>query len=172
MDMTMRRYLWAANLVIVCLCVTMLGVAVQSAVGAGKALASLHRRPPPAAPGAVGTRAFLAQTGEHSYQVSRAFLEQAFHSDPGLSHLSRSTRIVPELREGRTLGLRIFSLQPDSALALLGFKGSDILRTVNGLSLSSPERALEAYGHLRDAIHVTVGVERDGKPLALDYWIL
>jgi hypothetical protein len=41
-------------------------------------------------------------------------------------------------------------------------------RPINGLDISSAERGLEAYAKLRSAIHLSVGLERNGRRLSIE----
>ena len=41
----------------------------------------------------------------------------------------------------------------------------DILKTINGFDMTSPEKALEAYAKLRTSPEITIGVNRGDKPL-------
>lgn len=51
-----------------------------------------------------------------------------------------------------------------------GLQNGDRLRTINGLDVTNPERALEAYARLRAGVdHLRVEVERSGAPLEIDY---
>jgi general secretion pathway protein C len=50
-------------------------------------------------------------------------------------------------------------------------QNGDRLLTINGLDLSSPDKALETYVRLRAANHLVVALERRGAPITLDYTI-
>ena len=56
-------------------------------------------------------------------------------------------------------------------LALIGLREGDVLQTVNGFDVANPERALEAFARLRVAPQLDVRVEREGRPLRIDYSI-
>ncbi|RYE88139.1 MAG: hypothetical protein EOO75_13610 [Myxococcales bacterium] len=83
--------------------------------------------------------------------------------------LTRSSRLVPEQSHGRTVGVRLFGIRPDTILGRLGFANGDLLRTINGLDVASPERTLEAYAKLREASVFLVLVERQGVPRLLEF---
>jgi general secretion pathway protein C len=84
------------------------------------------------------------------------------------SGLFRQLRIVPEQRNGKIVGLRLFGVCPGSLLATLGLKNGDRLETINGLSVANPEQALQAYARLRTAEHLRLRVTRAGQPLDID----
>ena len=67
------------------------------------------------------------------------------------------------------LGMRLFGVRPDSLLGQLGFENGDRLESVNGLPLTSPEKATEAWTQVKGADHVTVQLQRRGESLKIDY---
>jgi general secretion pathway protein C len=85
--------------------------------------------------------------------------------------LTRSVRVVPEQKDGRVRGIRIQRIPPSSLLEKLGFVNGDRIDKINGFALSSPEKALQAYAHLRTASRFSVQLERKGRPMTIDYLI-
>jgi general secretion pathway protein C len=85
------------------------------------------------------------------------------------AELMRSARIVPEQENGKTVGVRLFGIRPDTLLGTLGLQNGDRLESINGFNMASPEKALEAYARLRTADHLTVTVNRQGKPVNIDF---
>ncbi len=67
------------------------------------------------------------------------------------------------------LGLRIAGVAAGSPVEGLGVHGGDVITSVNGIALSSPERMLEALGRVRTADHLGVVVQRGGHEVQLDY---
>jgi general secretion pathway protein C len=85
------------------------------------------------------------------------------------SSLRPQVRFVPERENGRTVGIRLFTVRPDTLLGMLGFRGGDRLESINGFELSTPERAVTAYDRLRSADTVEVRLKRDGSHVTLHY---
>ena len=81
--------------------------------------------------------------------------------------ISKGARIVPSMRDGKADGLKIYAIRPSSFYAQMGLANGDTLRTVNGIELTSADRALEAYTKLRVAKAFVLVLERRGKPLTL-----
>ena len=81
------------------------------------------------------------------------------------------TRVAPDTVDGRVAGLRLLGIKPDSLLAMMGLSNNDRLDTINGLDISSPENALEAYARIRNGDVFSVRVTRDKKPMTIDYHI-
>jgi general secretion pathway protein C len=72
-------------------------------------------------------------------------------------------RIVPELKAGRLLGVRLFGIEPKGAFAAIGLQNGDRLEAINGLSMNSPENALALYGTLRHTSDFELRVARRGR---------
>ncbi len=76
------------------------------------------------------------------------------------TRLATSARFVPSVKDGAIQGLKLFAIRPDSFFARLGFQNGDLLRTVNGMPMATPEQALAAYAKLHETTHFTVEIER------------
>jgi general secretion pathway protein C len=70
---------------------------------------------------------------------------------------------------GQSLGMEIRGIQPDTLLTKLGIQNGDILESVNGESLTSPDDALGAYTTLRTADKLTLSIRRAGRSLMINY---
>lgn len=120
------------------------------------------RKAAPAPP----TSMWIRSTGPTTWRLHRASL-MTFLADP--AGALRSARLVPARRDGRPLGFKIFGIRPVSVPAALGLKNGDLVRAVNGLPLSTPAEALEAYGQLQAAEAITLEITRRGVPMTLTY---
>lgn len=108
----------------------------------------------------------LKKTGEHSFEVQKTALDALTGN---MAALSRAARIVPEVRDGRPVGFRLFSIRPDGPFAKIGLQNGDVISAINGLEMNSPDQALAVYTKLRTASHLTVAVERNGQKITKDY---
>ena len=125
---------------------------------------------PPARPTAVSAERL--DKGIHCVEQKCTVTREIFDAILGDSTgLASSARIVPNFRDGKAVGFRLFGVRPGSYFARLGFENGDTVLTLNGLDIGSPEKALDAYAKIRSAAAVTVEIERRGKPLTLDYSI-
>ncbi len=123
----------------------------------------------PAAPAprdeALGVRAL----GRGVYVISRRAIDRAL---AGPETLARRTRILPEVRDGRTVGVRVFGIRQGDVLSSLGFANGDVILRVNELEIASPDRCLEAYARLRATDRLTVTYERGGRVRSHVYAII
>lgn len=102
------------------------------------------------------------------FDIDRATLDKILENQ---ADLMRQARVVPEQENGRTVGIRMMGIRPESLLGTLGMENGDRLQTINGFDMSSPEKALEAYARLRTADKLTVQINRRGQNMNLDYTI-
>ena len=103
----------------------------------------------------------IKKLGEGSYEVQRSTLESILGN---MSELGRAARIMPD--QG---GLRLTSVRNEGPLARIGLQNGDLLVSINGLDITKPERALDAYVKLRSASHVALAVERGGRKMTMNY---
>jgi general secretion pathway protein C len=108
----------------------------------------------------------IKKTGEHNYEVQRQTVDSLLGN---MSLLSRSARIVPEIKDGRAAGFRLFSVRPDGPFAKIGLQNGDVISAINGLEMTSPDKALEVYTKLKSASHLSVGLERNGQKITKEY---
>jgi hypothetical protein len=85
------------------------------------------------------------------------------------TELATSARFVPSIKEGRPNGFKLYAIRPLSVFGRLGMQNGDTVQSINGYDMTSPDAALEAYTKLRKADHLTVGVERRGQKMTLDW---
>jgi general secretion pathway protein C len=126
---------------------------------------------PPPAPNkddqlAVDMAKGIKKISENSYDLQRGTLESVLGN---MALLSRSARIVPEMRDGKAAGFRLFAVRPDGPFAMIGMQNGDILSSINGLEITSPEKALEVYAKLKSASHLSLGMERNGQKVTKEY---
>lgn len=127
--------------------------------------------PPPARPSDPLSRQLdrgIRKTGEYAYDVDRATLESLLQNT---NLLTASARIVPEVEDGRAAGFRLYSVRPDGPFARIGLQNGDVISSVNGLDLTSVEKAVQVYARLQSASHASLGLERNGRRVTLEYGI-
>ena len=106
-----------------------------------------------------------AKVSETEFHVDRSVLDKIMENQ---AQLMRSARIVPEQKDGKTVGIRLFGIRPDTLLGKLGMQNGDRLESINGFPMANPEKALEAYARLRTADSLNVSINRHGKPMTID----
>ncbi len=107
----------------------------------------------------------IQKISDTEFKVDRSVVDKVLENQ---AELMRSARIIPETKDGQVVGVRLFGIRPDTLLGSLGIQNGDRLETINGFSMSSPEKALEAYTRLRAADGLKLQVNRRGQPVTVD----
>jgi hypothetical protein len=82
-----------------------------------------------------------------------------------------SARIVPQLRDGKVVGFKLFAVRPGGYLARLLLRNGDTVLSLEGHELTSPETVLEAYAQLRGKSRLKLLLERQGERVSIEYLI-
>ena len=110
----------------------------------------------------------ITKTGDLSYKIEREAIE-GWLANPAC--MMRQARIVPYFKDDKPAGFKIFSIRPNTFYSKLGLKNGDVVLKLNGIGLTNPDKALEAYQGLKDAKTVTMDILRRGQPKTLKYTI-
>jgi general secretion pathway protein C len=108
----------------------------------------------------------IQKINDNEFHIDRSVVDKILEDQ---TELMRSARIVPEQKDGKVVGVRLFGIRPDTLLGKLGLQNGDRLETINGYNMASPEKALEAYARLRTANGLSVKVNRRGSPVGIQY---
>jgi S1-C subfamily serine protease len=110
----------------------------------------------------------IQKLGPTSFRVDRGLLKQALGR---AQKIGRATRVSYVEHHGRPSGMRLKRIAKNGLLSRLGLKRGDLVRTLNGLSLTDASGMLSARVALPTARTAAVAIERDGRPLTLEYEI-
>jgi general secretion pathway protein C len=80
-------------------------------------------------------------------------------------------RVRPYFRRGKPEGLIVSQIQADSIFNKLGLMNGDIIASVNGKQMSSPEEAFQLYNSLKSGAQVSIEITRRGQKKMLTYEI-
>lgn len=107
----------------------------------------------------------IHRIGPNEYSVDRRLIGDLANG----CALGSSTNGVLFQERGRTVGIRLVGIRPGTWPALLGFRNADVIRSVNGFDMATPDDALAAFARLRSADQLTVEILRDENVVRLDY---
>ena len=71
----------------------------------------------------------IRQVGDNRYLVDRGEVD---HSIENLSTVVTQMRAVPYLKDGKSLGFRVFNIRSGSLFERMGLKNGDVIQAVNG----------------------------------------
>ena len=124
-----------------------------------------------AMPGAAAPAAGsgVKRVDDQHYEVAQSTIDGVMNG--GLADISTQVRIVPYFEGGQPKGFKMYSIQPGSLLANIGLMNGDVVEKINGYDLSTPEKALQVYGLLKNEKNITVDLQRNGQNKTLSYSI-
>ena len=137
--------------------------------------ASANRAAPPSAAtpspavAADPTDSRIQQASATDFRVQRSLVEQLLQHP---AELMRVARVTLYEEHGMVVGVKLLGIRRQSLLAKLGLQNGDMLRTLNGFDLSSPDSALAAYAKLRNETRFSLAVVRRGSPFNIEYRIV
>ncbi|HEY4106006.1 MAG TPA: type II secretion system protein GspC, partial [Polyangiaceae bacterium] len=92
--------------------------------------------PPPPSNGPTAVPADIAskiqKISDTEFNVDRSVVDKILENQ---AELMKSARIVPETKDGKVLGIRLFGIRPDTLLGTLGLQNGDRLESINGFNM-------------------------------------
>lgn len=124
------------------------------------------RRDPTETPSVTTLDYAVEKKGEHHYSVDRKSFEEIL-SNP--TALVRSARIIPNHKDRKVMGFKLYGIRRSSLLSELGFVNGDLISSVQDQDLTGIDDALETYSKLSTTPPDTirVGVVRRGTEFEL-----
>lgn len=101
-----------------------------------------------------------------SYKISKDFVRESMND---LAKIMSTMRIRPYVKDGKPQGFQISQLKEGSLLKTMGFQDEDILKSVNGQDIRSPEDAMKLYNSLKDSNYFSISILRKNQPMTLNY---
>ena len=95
-------------------------------------------------------------------------VEEAFAN---FSNLLNQAQVVPYMSGGQTSGFQIRKIVPNSVFDKLGLTNMDVIKAVNGQSITDADQALRMFTLFRNEREIALEIERRGKPLRFDYTV-
>ncbi len=108
----------------------------------------------------------IEKLSDTKYNIQRDLVDKVLANQ---GSLMKSARVIPHEENGRVVGVKLYGIRRNSLLGRLGVRNGDMLRTINGFDMTSPDTALEAYARLRSADKLTLAVKRQNKEISIDY---
>jgi general secretion pathway protein C len=112
----------------------------------------------------------VQKRGANDFAIKRSDVENLTSN---LSQVLQQARMEPVYSsDGVSVeGFRFVRIQPGTIYEKLGFKAGDMIRSVNGEPVNSPQKAMEMYNLLKNSNYVQMGIERDGREEKFNYSI-
>jgi general secretion pathway protein C len=110
----------------------------------------------------------IKKIDDNHYEISKDLVDKVLLNPMGFT---KGARVVPAMANGKPNGFKLYSIRPGSVYAKLGLENGDTLSSINGMDLTTAEKALEVYTKLRDATTLEVALTRRNKPDTITYSI-
>ena len=136
---------------------------------AGEAPSPSRSGMPPTSVAALPTGEGIRRIDDSRFEIAQAEIDAVMNG--GLATMAQDVRIVPYFEGGVSKGFKLYSIKPGSLLSKIGLMNGDVISKVNGYDISSPEKALQVYGLLKNEKNVSVDLTRNGQNKSLSYSI-
>jgi general secretion pathway protein C len=110
----------------------------------------------------------VTKVSETDYNIDGSEIDRVLNN---LSEVATKARIVPSFKNGKPNGFKLFSIKPGSIYSKIGLRNGDVIQSVNGHEMNSPDKALEIYQKLKDSSGITVDIQRRGRAMTMNYAI-
>ncbi|MEM8605945.1 MAG: type II secretion system protein GspC [Myxococcota bacterium] len=108
----------------------------------------------------------IEKVNDTTFNIRRTLLNKVLDSAGRLIGIAA---VSPKMENGKSVGMQIRGIRKDTLIEKLGLKNQDILESVNGEPLSSPDSALGAYTTLRTSDKFVIAVNREGESMQITY---
>ena len=108
----------------------------------------------------------VRKTGPYSYEIDRSMLDEQLQD---LSKLGTQARVVPNYRNGKYEGFKLVGVRPGSLYRAIGVRSGDVIKSINGSAIDSPNKALDLFEKLKNSSHIDLDIERRGQPKQFAY---
>lgn len=110
----------------------------------------------------------LKQIGENTYEVKKEFVVSNLSN---MANLLVSARAIPYIKDGQIYGFRLLNISPSSFYKIIGLQDGDVLKSINGVQVSSPEAILKILSDIQNETYFEIVIERGGKEQKLRYFV-
>ena len=108
----------------------------------------------------------IEKVNDTNYNISRTMLSKVLDNAGRLIGIAA---VAPKMEGGRSVGMEIRGIRPNTLLTRLGIENGDVLESVNGQSLTSTDAALGAYTTLRTADKFDLAIRRGNQSMIINY---
>ena len=114
------------------------------------------------------SRTYTKQLSESSWVLDQKAVENAV-SDMG--RVLSDARLTPNASNGAVQGFILTEIKPKGVFDAIGLKNGDVLTSINGYRIDSPEKAVQVLAALKGQEAIDLDIIRQGKPKSFHYSI-
>jgi|GEM_PF-2203623 len=105
--------------------------------------------------------------GNNQYEIQKDALDAVLRDQQKLRE--QAPTVAPFYRDGKPAGFRLNGVRSDSIFSSLGIRNGDVITSVNGQTIDSPQRAMQLYEGLSQRGTIKMIIERGGRPVTITY---
>ena len=120
---------------------------------------------PPAVPITAADLATVKRADSTHFELDAALLDKLVADPKAMG----AVELVPQSKDGAPAGMRLDGIEPGSNWDRFGFKDGDVILTVAGMPLVSPERSRHVLKRIQMSRPLIVELVRDGKPVHMEF---
>lgn len=125
------------------------------------------KQPASIAPSGGGSK-LSKKTGENQWVIDqRAVLS----SLDNMGQVLTDARLTPKMKGGSVEGFLLTDVKARGVFDAIGLKNGDVLTSINGYKIDSPEKAVQVLSGLKGQTSVSLDIVRGGKNMSFSYQI-
>ena len=106
--------------------------------------------------------------GNNHFEIKRSDLQKYLNDLPSILMQARAVQARDKVT-GEVIGYRIVDFQPNSIFSQLGIQRMDLIKSVNGEMVDTPQKAMELFNMFKSSNNIKLTVDRGGSTETLDY---
>ena len=139
----------------------------QSSAGANFSSAIPSNQNMPNAQNSIlSLRRAIKKVGKYSYNVNRSMIRKS-----ELNSIFTQMHAVPDIAGNKIIGFKVLNVMPSGIFHYMGFKIGDIIKSINGTPLNSPQEAVNLLSGIMYQNSVNVNIIRGNRKITLGYTI-
>lgn len=110
----------------------------------------------------------VSKLDDFTYAVDESSVD---YLTENINKVITQVRIIPYFESGEAAGFRFAAIRPGSIFSDLGFSSGDVIKQINGVPLTSPEKIYTIFQNLKDEKKIEVDILRRGQKKTMAYEI-
>ncbi len=108
----------------------------------------------------------IKKVGMYSYDIDRSMIKKN-----ELNSVFTQMHAVPDIVNNKIVGFKVINVMPGGVFSYMGFKPGDVIKSINGTALNSPQEAINLLSGIMYQNNVNVNLIRGNQKLTLSYSI-
>ncbi len=108
----------------------------------------------------------IKKTGHYSYLIDRSKIKKS-----DLNSIFTQMHAVPDIVNGKIIGFKVLTVVPTGIFAYMGLQPGDVIKSINGTPLSSPQEAVNLLSGLMNENNVSIDLTQGAQNITMNYRI-